>query len=76
VILTGLGRDGAEGLLQLHRSGAQTIGQNEETSVVFGMPRAACEFGAVDHQLPLEHIGQAINAAVEKHGRRPHRLVR
>ncbi|MGJ5619132.1 chemotaxis-specific protein-glutamate methyltransferase CheB [Sulfitobacter sp. MF3-043] len=76
VILTGLGRDGAEGLLQLHRSGAQTIGQNEATSVVFGMPRAAWEFGAVDHQLPLEHIGQAINAAVEKHGRRPHRLVR
>ena len=76
VILTGLGRDGAEGLQQLHRAGAQTIGQNEATCVVFGMPKAAMELGAVDHQLPLNEIGPAINDAVHRHQRRIHRVAR
>ena len=59
-ILTGMGRDGAEGLLAMRRSGAQTIGQDEATSIVYGMPRAAFESGAVERQLPLEKIGSEI----------------
>ncbi len=60
VILTGLGRDGAEGLLALRRAGAETIGQDEASSVVYGMPKAVHEIGAVQHQLPLERIGERI----------------
>lgn len=56
VILTGLGRDGADGMAQLHKNGARTIGQDEASSVVFGMPRAAAELGCVDRQLPLREI--------------------
>jgi two-component system chemotaxis response regulator CheB len=57
VILTGMGRDGAAGLLAMRERGARTIGQNESTSVVYGMPRAAFENGSVGVQLPLEKIG-------------------
>ncbi len=59
-ILTGMGRDGAEGLLAMRRAGARTIGQDESTCVVFGMPRAAFERGAVERQLPIDRIGGAI----------------
>jgi two-component system chemotaxis response regulator CheB len=69
VILTGLGRDGAEGLLKLHQGGAQTIGQDADSSVVYGMPRAAFELGAVGQQLPLGEIGMAVNKAVSRHAR-------
>ena len=64
VILTGLGRDGADGLLQLRKTGAQTIGQDAKSSVVYGMPRVAWELGAVEEQLPLNQIGAAVNNAV------------
>lgn len=67
VILTGLGRDGAAGLLQLHDSGARTIGQDKQSCVIYGMPRAAFELGAVDQQLPPEKIGGAVNRAVSAH---------
>jgi len=60
VILTGLGRDGAEGLLALRQAGAETIGQDEASCVVYGMPRAAYEIGAVMRQLPLERIAERI----------------
>jgi len=60
VILTGLGRDGAEGLLALREAGAETIGQDEASCVVYGMPRAAYEIGAVMRQLPLERIAERI----------------
>ena len=60
VLLTGMGRDGAEGLLALRRAGARTLGQDEATAVVYGMPRAALEIGAVENQLPLEKIGPEI----------------
>lgn len=56
-ILTGMGRDGAEGLLELRRSGAVTLGQNEETSMVYGMPKVAFDIGAVETQHPLSQIG-------------------
>jgi two-component system chemotaxis response regulator CheB len=59
-LLTGMGRDGASGLLQLHKAGAVTIGQDQETSVVYGMPRVAFEMGAVQQQLPLSEIGRSI----------------
>jgi len=60
VILTGLGRDGADGLLALRQAGAETIGQDEASSVVYGMPRAAYEIGAVARQLTLDHIADRV----------------
>jgi two-component system chemotaxis response regulator CheB len=60
VILTGMGRDGAAGLLKMRHAGARTLGQNEKTSVVYGMPRVAYELGAVEQQLPLNVIGEEI----------------
>jgi two-component system chemotaxis response regulator CheB len=60
VILTGMGRDGAKGLKTMRDNGAQTIGQDEASSVVYGMPRAAFETGAVERQMPLEKIGESI----------------
>jgi two-component system, chemotaxis family, protein-glutamate methylesterase/glutaminase len=60
VILTGMGRDGASGLLKMRNAGARTIGQNEKTCVVYGMPRVAHEMGAVEHQLPLGSIGEEV----------------
>lgn len=60
VILTGMGRDGAEGLLALRQAGGATLGQDEATSLIYGMPRAAWEAGAVQRQVPLEGIGAEI----------------
>lgn len=60
IILTGMGHDGAEGLLKMRKAGSPTLGQNEATCVVYGMPRAAWEMGAVQHQLPLTSIASAI----------------
>ena len=60
VILTGMGRDGAAGLLKIRHAGARTLGQNEKTCVVYGMPRVAHELGAVEQQLPLSAIGEEI----------------
>ena len=60
VILTGMGRDGAQGLLEMRQAGARTLGQDEATSVVYGMPRAAFEVGAVERQLPLSRLSAAI----------------
>lgn len=64
VLLTGMGRDGAEGLRLLHDAGAMTIGQDEPTSVVWGMPAAAQALGAVEFELPLSRIAAALTAAV------------
>lgn len=60
VILTGMGRDGAAGLLEMRQAGASTLGQDETSSVVYGMPRAAFELGAVQRQLPLHRLPAAI----------------
>ncbi|AWI55968.1 hypothetical protein AB395_0000286 [Sinorhizobium fredii CCBAU 45436] len=70
VILTGMGRDGAAGLLKMRNAGARTFGQNEKTCVVYGMPRVAHELGAVEMQLPLGSIGEEIlkSAAARKEG--------
>jgi len=60
VILTGMGYDGAKGLLAMKRKGAFTVGQDEKTSVIYGMPKAAYNVGAVVKQLPLDRIALAI----------------
>lgn len=66
VILTGMGRDGAQGLMAMRQAGARTLGQDEATSVVYGMPRAAFELGAVERQLPLEKLGPAVRNLTNK----------
>ncbi|MFN7399398.1 MAG: chemotaxis response regulator protein-glutamate methylesterase [Sandaracinobacter sp.] len=63
VILTGMGRDGAEGLAAMRRAGARTIGQDQASSVVYGMPRAAAEAGAIMEQTDLSRMPEAIVAA-------------
>ncbi|RMF47415.1 MAG: chemotaxis response regulator protein-glutamate methylesterase [Deltaproteobacteria bacterium] len=60
VILTGMGGDGARGLLAMARAGARTIGQDEATSVVYGMPKEAHKLGAVQKQLALPRIPSAL----------------
>lgn len=61
VLLTGMGNDGAHGLHQMHRAGAHTIVQDEASSVVWGMPKAALDMGAADEILPLRSIAQRLN---------------
>jgi two-component system chemotaxis response regulator CheB len=61
-LLTGMGKDGAAGLLEVRRCGGFTIAQDEGTSVVYGMPREAVILGAVDRELPLPEIGPALSA--------------
>jgi two-component system chemotaxis response regulator CheB len=60
VILTGMGKDGADGLLAMRNAGALTLGQDEDSSLVYGMPRAAQERGAVMRQVSLSHMADAI----------------
>lgn len=60
VILTGMGRDGANGLLKMKKTGAYTIGQDEKSCVVYGMPMVAFNIGAVDKQLALDRIADEI----------------
>ena len=59
-LLTGMGRDGAKGLLDIHRAGGMTIAQDESTSVVYGMPREAILLGAAQRVLPIGEIGAAL----------------
>jgi len=60
VIMTGMGDDGARGLKEMHDAGARTLAQDEETCVVFGMPKEAIKLGAVDRSLPLQQIAAAL----------------
>ena len=62
IILTGMGDDGARGMKLLHDRGARTIAQNEQTCVVFGMPKEAIQLGAVDEVLALSQVSRAITA--------------
>ena len=60
VLLTGMGKDGAKGLLAMREAGAFTIGQDEASCLIYGMPKAAVKLGAVEQQLPLSKISGAI----------------
>lgn len=62
VILTGMGYDGAKGLLKMKQKGATTIGQDEQSCIVYGMPKVAFDIGAVDKQVPLKNIPQVIHS--------------
>jgi two-component system chemotaxis response regulator CheB len=68
-LFTGMGKDGAEGMLKLRQKGATTYAQNEETCVVFGMPRAAMELGAAEKMLPLLDFPEALITAVQRKAR-------
>jgi two-component system chemotaxis response regulator CheB len=70
VLLTGMGRDGASGLLDIRRAGGHTIAQDEPSSVVYGMPREAMLLGAVDRQLPVSDIGPALSDLAAAGGER------
>jgi two-component system chemotaxis response regulator CheB len=65
VILTGMGKDGADGLLELRNAGGQTIGQDEASSLIYGMPHVAFERGGVMRQCPLNQVADAILDACE-----------
>jgi two-component system chemotaxis response regulator CheB len=60
VILTGMGRDGAEGLLAMRRAGARTLAQDEASCLIYGMPKAAFECGGAEMQVPLSRIASEI----------------
>ncbi|MDD3174117.1 MAG: chemotaxis response regulator protein-glutamate methylesterase [Herbinix sp.] len=60
IILTGMGYDGAKGLMSMRRKGARTIGQDEKSCVVYGMPKVAFNIGAVEKQTPLDNIASAL----------------
>ena len=60
VILTGMGRDGARGMLHMHQNGSYNIGQDEKSCVVYGMPMVAFELGAVDEQAACSDIAARI----------------
>ncbi|MCL1828566.1 MAG: chemotaxis response regulator protein-glutamate methylesterase [Oscillospiraceae bacterium] len=66
VILTGMGADGAQGLKKMRMSGAHTIGQDENTCIVYGMPKVAYDIGGVAEQLPLQSIGHAVTRRLSK----------
>jgi len=66
VLLTGMGRDGATGMLNMKKMGGYNIVQDEETSVVYGMPKAAYDLNAADIQLPLDSIAEQINRRLKK----------
>ena len=66
VILTGMGRDGAASLKLMREAGAHTVGQSEESCVVYGMPRVAYKMGGVEHQVTLDKIGPMVLTLAEK----------
>lgn len=68
VVLTGMGTDGADGLLAMRRAGARTFGQNEESCVIYGMPRAARRLGGVERELSLSALPEALLAACSVSG--------
>ncbi|MDA8179437.1 MAG: CheB methylesterase domain-containing protein, partial [Deltaproteobacteria bacterium] len=70
VLLTGMGSDGAEGLLDIRRAGGFTLAQNEETCAVFGMPREAVRRGAVDRSMAPASMAELLRRMAERSARR------
>jgi two-component system chemotaxis response regulator CheB len=70
VILTGMGKDGAAGLLEMKRAGARTLAQDEASCVVFGMPREAIALGAADEVVSLDTMSERILANAGDRGHR------
>ena len=66
VIMTGMGRDGAAQLAEMRRQGAWTLGQDEKSAIVYGMPKVAYELGAVQKQVSLENMASEINRVVKE----------
>ena len=64
VILTGMGKDGAQGMLAMHQAGARTYGQDEASCVVYGMPREAAQIGAVDEVVSLDEMSRRVLAGL------------
>ncbi len=69
VIMSGMGRDGVDGLLAMRKAGARTLGQDAPTSAVYGMPKAAFEIGAVEQQVPVGNLAREILALCNNHSR-------
>ena len=67
VIMTGMGKDGAVELAEMRKQGAWTLGQDEKSSIVYGMPRAAFELGAVQKQVSLEDMASEMNKLLSEH---------
>ena len=67
VIMTGMGKDGALQLAEMRKQGAWTLGQDEESSIVYGMPKVAYEYGAVQRQVPLSEMADAISKLAREH---------
>jgi two-component system chemotaxis response regulator CheB len=65
VILTGMGNDGAQGLLEMRQAGAPTFAQDEASCVVFGMPKVAIELGGAQQVLPLDRMAWGVLSAIE-----------
>ena len=74
VILTGMGRDGAEGLLRMRQAGAYTLAQDEASCVVFGMPREAIALGAANEVAPLQEMSQRVMTHLRSFGERANRV--
>lgn len=68
-VLTGMGKDGCEGLLQLRNAGARTFSQDEKSSVVYGMPRVAWDIGAAEHQVSISDMAAHILSLTENKNR-------
>ena len=64
-ILTGMGADGAAGLLQMKNAGARTVAQDEKSCIVFGMPKEAIKQGGVDKVVPLTNVGKTVLKMIE-----------
>lgn len=68
IIMTGMGRDGAAEMASLYEAGSRTLGQDEASSIVYGMPKAAMELGALDEQVSLEQMAETINRWAKEFG--------
>ena len=66
--MTGMGRDGAAEMASLYEAGSRTLGQDEASSIVYGMPKAAMELGALDEQVSLEQMAETINRWAKEFG--------